>query len=54
MRHVKTSYIDSVSITDCNDAVEQAGLQDIGKTLGEEPVGQIGAAARFAFNQTER
>lgn len=52
--HVKTSYIDTVGETACNCAVEQAGPQDTGKTLGFEPAGQIGAAAHFSFTQAER
>jgi hypothetical protein len=52
--YCKTSYLDTVGQPNCNSEVEQAEPQDIDKTLGQEPVGQIGAAAHISFNQTER
>gem|GEM_PF-5021959 len=54
MYDCKTSYIDVASKTQCNISVDQAEPQDIGKTLGAYPVGQIGAAVHLLFNQTER
>jgi len=51
---VKNSYLDDAGQLNCNSEVEQAEPQDIDKTLGQEPVGQIGAAAHISFNQTER
>jgi hypothetical protein len=46
----KTSYLAKVDSDDCTDRAELTGQDDIGKTLGlEEPVGQIGAPARFSL-----
>ena len=35
LEYCKTSYIDAVGETLCNDTVEQAGQHDIGKTLSD-------------------
>ncbi len=50
----EASYLDDAGQLNCNNDVELAEPQDIGKALGKEPVSQIDAAAHISFNQTER